>query len=163
LTLFESIGRYFWVLCLGITAINYVIGTRTQPHESRHSDALNDEASSLRLRLALGLALPWATMGVGILIGGVPNVWYFFRPQDGNPFVLGWFACLFLIALSFSYWVFIRGGAETIIRLRLYTVLGRAGSSQWTAGRIKFFAAFGPCWLAFCMYVMSRMNVPVPR
>ena len=60
--------------------------------------------------------LPWLVMGAGIVFGGVPSIFHYFDPSSANPFVLGWFASVFLIWLAGSYWLFARAGAETLIR-----------------------------------------------
>lgn len=55
-------------------------------------------------------------MGLGCLIGGVPSVDHFFRPRDGNPFVLAFFASVFLVWGLGTHWLFARGGAEMVVR-----------------------------------------------
>jgi hypothetical protein len=129
------------------------------------------EAVALRRWLAVGSALPWVVMGWAILIGGVPNLWYFFRPQDRNPYVLAWFASIFAIAAYFGFWVFVLGGAEKVVVLQPVELKwyrrGFRGSSQGTVelavGRVKLFAAIGPIWMAFCTYIMSVMDTPLPK
>jgi hypothetical protein len=30
--------------------------------------------------------IPWIVMGIGLMVGGVPSMFHFFRPRDGNPY-----------------------------------------------------------------------------
>jgi len=78
-------------------------------------------------------------MGIGCLSGGAPSIFHFFRPRDGNPFVLAFFASIFLIWVLGTYWLFVRGGAEMLIKhpglincknaamLKLFWLLALAG------------------------------------
>ena len=60
--------------------------------------------------------VPWIIMGLGCLVGGVPSVFHYARPRDGNPFVWAFFASGLLILALGTYWLFAAGGAEMIIR-----------------------------------------------
>ena len=60
-------------------------------------------------------SLPWMVMAIGIEVGGVPNLVSYFRPRDGNPFVLAWFAVVFALWLLGFYWLFARRGAEFLV------------------------------------------------
>jgi len=110
MNLFSFLGRYFWLACVAITAINYTRGIRSLPTKAPTDPRASAEAIALRRWFAIGQALPWAVMGWAIMLGGALNIWYFFRPQDRNPCVLAWFATVFGLALYFAYWVFFCGG-----------------------------------------------------
>jgi hypothetical protein len=171
MNLFSSVGRYFWLLCLGLSAYRYVVGIRSiatmGPSDPRASPA----AIALRRWFALVSALPWVVMGWAILIGGVPNIWYFFRPQDRNPYVWVWFATLFAIAFGFAFWVFILAGAEKVallqpVELKWYRTGWRGttrGTFELTAVRVKLLAAMGPIWIAAWIWLVSSMNTPLPK
>ena len=53
-------------------------------------------------------------MGVGRVAGGVAPTAYF-RPRDGNPFVLAFFASVVLLWIAGVYWICFRGGAEMLV------------------------------------------------
>jgi hypothetical protein len=141
--------------------------------ESRDSSDPSTSSAAIALRrwLTLGSALPWAVMGWGILIGGVPNIWYYFRPQDRNPYVLTWFATIFAIAAYFAFWVFFLEGAQKVVVLQPVEVKWHRtgfrgttfGTVELTVGRVKLFAALGPIWIAAFAYLMSVMNVVLPK
>jgi hypothetical protein len=170
-TFFNIMGRYFWLLCLGISAYNYVVGMRSISSRDPSDPRASAEAIALRRWFAVSSALPWVVMGWAIIFGGVPNIWYFFRPQDRDPFVLAWFATMFLMAVYFAYWVFFRGGAEKAVLLQPVeihwhrtTFRGtKRGSFALTVGRVKFFAAFGPLWIVVWVFLVSLQNVPLPK
>ena len=58
-------------------------------------------------------------MGVGCTIGGVPSLWYYFRPRDGNPFVLAWWLSVLILYVLTVYWIFFNKGAEKLARNRV--------------------------------------------
>jgi hypothetical protein len=170
LNLFNIVGRYFWLLCLALSAYQYVAGVRSLASRDPTDPRASAEAIALRRRFVILSDLPWVVMGWGILAGGVPNV-YFFRPQDRNPYVLAWFASIFVIVLYFAFWVFFRGGAEKVVLLQPVEIKWHRtgfrgttrGTVELTVGRVKLFAAIGPIWIAFCTYVMSVMDAPLPK
>jgi hypothetical protein len=170
-SLFTIIGRYFWLLGLAMPAYNYAVGIRSLSSRDPTDPRASAEAIALRRWIANFSALPWAVMGWAITIGGVPNVWYFFRPQDRNPFVLAWFATIFFLAVYLAYWVFLRGGAQKIVLLQPFeikwyrtTLRGTTrGTVALTVGRVKLFAAIGPIWIAAWTLFISLMNAPLPK
>jgi hypothetical protein len=80
--LFTLLGRYFWLWCVGVSAYHYVSGIRSLASKDAADPRASAEAIALRRWIAVGSALPWLVMGWGIEVGGVPSVWYFFRPQE---------------------------------------------------------------------------------
>jgi hypothetical protein len=161
--LFAVISRYFWLVILGGAVYNYVVSARAIAERNPQDADICAAAISFRRWFAVGSIIPWVVMGVGILFGGVPNIWYYFRPQDRNPYVLAWFASLFIGALWFAYWVFILGGAEKAVALRLIELTGFRGPIKLTANRVRFFALLGPIWIALWVYYAAYLNVNVPK
>ena len=169
--LFHFLGRYFWLLCLGITGYQYVVGMRSLSSKDPTDPRTSDEAIALRRSFAVSSLVPWIVMGVGIVVGGVPNIWYYFRPQDRNPFVLAWFVIVFLTASYFALWVFFRGGAQKVVHLQPFelnwyrtTLRGTTrGTVALTEGRVKLLAAIGPVWIAAWTWMVSLMDVPLPK
>lgn len=171
MTLFTIIGRYFWLLGLATPAYNYIVGVRSLSSKDPNDPRASAEAMDLRRWIAILSALPWVVMGWAIIIGGVPNIWYFFRPQDRNRYVLAWFASIFVLALYVAYWVFLRDGAQKVVLLQPFeikwyrrTLRGTTGGIvTLTSGRVKFFAALGPIWIAAWILLVSLMNAPIPK
>jgi hypothetical protein len=169
--MFALIGRYFWLVCLGIAIYNYMAGVRSLESKAPSDPTASVDARRLRRWFAIGAVLPWLVMGWGILMGGVPTIWYYFRPQDRNPFVLAWFATMYIEACYFAYWVFVQDGAQKIVALQPFEVRWRRtslrgmrmGTVALTVGRVKFFAALGPVWITAWIYLVSSTNAPVPK
>jgi hypothetical protein len=102
-------------------------------------------------------------MGFGQTVGGVPNVSHYFRPHDLNPYVLAFVGSIFLISVSFAYWVFFLGGAKKAMQFRLLEAVGLRGNVELTEGRVKLFAALGPPFVILWVLLAVWMNVPIPR
>jgi hypothetical protein len=102
-------------------------------------------------------------MGVGQVSGATPNVWYYFRPQDGNLFVLAWLAVAFLLSVTYAWWVVFAGGAQRVRELNLMAALGQQRSKPPSERTIKVFAVgtllVFPGWL----YLVVSMNAPLPK
>ncbi|MBW1985419.1 MAG: hypothetical protein JRI53_11925, partial [Deltaproteobacteria bacterium] len=52
----------------------------------------------------------------GVTFGDIDSIYYYFRPQDGNPYVQAFFVSVFLIWLLGTYWLLFRDGAEMLIK-----------------------------------------------
>jgi hypothetical protein len=171
MSLFNFLGRYFWALGLAFSAYNCAAGIRALASRDATDPSASPAAISLRRGFAVAGALPWVVMGWAIVVGGVPNIWYFFRPQDRNPYVLAWFATLFILAIGFAFWVFFLEGAEKVAILQPFEFkwyrTGLRGTTQGTVelteGRVKLFAAIGPIWIAAWTWLVSFMDAPLPK
>jgi hypothetical protein len=105
------------------------------------------EYRRLQYALASGLIFPWLIVGYGVLFGGVTKFWSFFRPQDGNPYVLAWFAAAFLMSLIYSVWVLFFDGDKKLVDFHLYDKIAsrRKPTSEL---RIRISAGLSPCSLS---------------
>ncbi len=59
--------------------------------------------------------LPWIVMGVGLELGGLSSIFSFFRPRDGNPFVLAFFLVVIELWILGFWWLFFARGAEFLV------------------------------------------------
>lgn len=83
--LFFLFSKYFWLLCIGTTFINFLWMDRRVDEADQGVDrALRRQYLAWMWGLQ---CLPWLVIGIGQLAGGVPSVWAVFRPQDGNPWI----------------------------------------------------------------------------
>jgi hypothetical protein len=110
--LFEFVGRYFWLLAIGTAAPNTFVVWRRASAEMAQKPELQEGYNRLISGYAGVHILPWLVMGLGIWVGGVPTLWYYFRPRDGNPWVLAWWGTLIGLQLLLFLWVFFQGGAD---------------------------------------------------
>jgi len=160
-SLFTIVSEYFWLVALGFAAFNYARARRsiaTSVPSDRAMDAL-----TLLKRFAVIGNLPWVVMAIGKILGVTPTIWSYFRPQDGNPFVVAWFAIAFAITCIYAYWVLFAGGAEKVRDLQPLAAVGRIGAQQQSLRQIKFYAGVGPFFfIAWAILVMS-MNVPLVK
>ena len=53
-------------------------------------------------------------MGIGIVFGGVPTVFYYFNPRNG-PVVVTWFVTVVALWIVSVYWFFFQHGAEALV------------------------------------------------
>jgi hypothetical protein len=103
--------------------------------------------------------MPLVVMGLGQQLGYTPTVFHYFRPQDGNPFVLAWLVVIFLQACIQAWWVLLADGAAKIEALGLWPVIGRGTPPTWV---IRLMAGGGPVFVLLWAGLLSLMDVPVP-
>ena len=157
---FHLISQYFWLIALGFAAFNYRMAADATAAAVEPKKL--PEARAYMRNFALAGALPWVIMGVGQITGFAPTVWHYFRPQDGNVFVLLWLATLFALSCLFAWWVFMADGAKKMVEFNLMAALGQYGSKPLSANMIKLFAALGVLMLPVWVSVAMSMNMPLP-
>jgi hypothetical protein len=107
-------GKWFWLALIAVSFINIAYlkaTTRTLVREK--PELANGYRTIIRGYLIWG-NIPWVIMGAGILIGKVPTIFHYFRPRDGNPFVIAFFVSIFILWILGTYWLIFRGGAKMI-------------------------------------------------
>jgi hypothetical protein len=107
--------RYFWLIAIAVTLANALILKIRSQDYIRQRPELARGYSRLFWGVLFFGNLPWFVMGLGIEFGGVANTFSYFRPRDGNPFVLGFFGVVVLLWILGFYWIFVRQGAEFLI------------------------------------------------
>ena len=170
---FKIVGRYFWLVCLGRSAYQYFMGLRSLASKDPTDPRTSAEAVVLRRWFVVISDLPWIVMGWGIMVGGVPNIWYFLQPRSGNPYrAFGVVLPAFSRSLCGSRsGCFFFEGAEKVVVLQPFEIkwhrTGFRGTTRGivklTVGRVKLFTAIGPFWIAFCTYLMSVIDAPLPK
>lgn len=113
---FVFLGKWFWAICILMmiaTAIRFRVRGIKQ---IRMDPALAPGYRTLSWNFVFWSSIPWLVMGVGCIFRRVPDVWSLFRPAEGNPFVLAFFASVVLIWGLGTYWLLFRGGAEMLVR-----------------------------------------------
>lgn len=108
--------KWFGVFGLACTLVNAVI----IKHRSRKLVEQNLDLEEVYKKLFRGylifFSLPWLILTVGVVTGGLPYMWYIFRPRGGNPYVLLFhFTVIVMWILSFI-WVYFKDGAEFVVK-----------------------------------------------
>ena len=114
MNLFDVVSQYFWLICIMLTVINWMSFRKRAQKYIEENPELKEGYEELFRGYLRWVSMPWLVMGFGCTVGGVPSVWHYFRPRDENPFVLAWFACIFVLWLYGTYWLFLRNGAEKL-------------------------------------------------
>jgi hypothetical protein len=108
--------RHCWLAYIaGTIALALFIKVRSRTQIRRHPELAGGYQTLFLGTLFLG-SLPWFIMGIGLEFGGVPNIISYYRPRDGNPFVLAWFAIVIAYWFLGFYWLFARRGAEFLLQ-----------------------------------------------
>ena len=156
---FRLLSEFLWLVLLGFSAFNYLKAKREL--SVRQPGRQHGEAEAYLLRFAVASALPWVLMGVGQISGATHSIWYYFRPQDANPFVLAWLGTTFLLSAVYAWWVLFAGGAKRVREYNLMAVVGQHSSAQ-SERAIKLFAAGGVLLFPVWVLVAVSMNAKAP-
>lgn len=158
-------SKYFWLIAIAATGINLVIFRKRAQKYIAEKPELKEGYEVLFRGYLFWMNVPWIVMGIGCTVGSVPSVWHYFRPQDGNPYVLAWFASVFFVWALGSLWVFFRGGAETLARHpgALAFSYGFKRQDIRSPLLIKLFFLLMLAGGIAGVVMMWSMNVPIPH
>ena len=159
----QFIFKYFWAAAFIITCINVIYMKRLSiKYIDNDPESIADYNKIVKWAL-FWMNLPWIVMGIGCTIGNVPTMFHFFRPRDGNPFVLAWFAILFFLYALSIYWIFFCEGAERLAKYGLvrYNAPGKSGSiSNPTIVKLIFILCLSGGLIA--AIAMCTIDIPIP-
>lgn len=113
---FTIISKGFWVVCVAFTVLNAGILWFSARKYIKVAPELAEGYATIIRGLVIWGNIPWVVMGIGFVFGGVPSLLHFFRPRDGNPFVLAFFASVFTIWLRDTSWLIFQHGAELLVK-----------------------------------------------
>jgi hypothetical protein len=155
--LFTLWGKWFWAICVVVTLMNVAVFRLRANREIKVHPELEEGYRTLLKGFAFWANVPWIVMGVGCVFGGVPSVYHFFRPFDGNPFVTAFFASVLFEWIIGTYWLVFRGGAQTIVNYP--GLLNVNFKSPRTVLFLWFLCLAGG---AFALINIFYRNVPIP-
>jgi hypothetical protein len=152
------VTHHFWLFAIFLTVINVLMAKKRAAKSIQANPELAEGYDKLIRGYLFWMNLPWIVMGIGATIGKVPSVWHFFKPKNGNPYVLAWFitlACLWFLGAA---WLVFRGGAETLLKYPEITNLKK------TQKPITIKLMWGICFMGglAAMVYMWMNNVPLP-
>ena len=107
--------RHAWVIFIAVTVANALIGKFRSRRYIRERPELADGYRKLFRGILIWENLPWILMGFAVESGGVRDMFSFFRPRDGNPFVSAWFTLIIAEWILGFWWLFFQRGAEFLV------------------------------------------------
>lgn len=156
MTPFVIVTRYFWLIAIAVSIANGLIWwRRAQPVMAKHPERAAGYRRLITGWIVFG-CIPWIVMGIGVMFGGVPDIFHFFNPRNG-PFVVAWYVSLAGIWLLLTWWVFFRGGAE-----KLAAHPGLFRGSDLSPGAVKALCVLSLVIGVVVLAVLSFGNVSAP-
>jgi hypothetical protein len=112
---FSFVMKYFWLVAIVFTFINALLIKARANRFIENDPSLEDEYNALIRGFVLYTNLPWIVMGIGMIFGKFNSVFDILMGiRSGNPYVLLFYAMLIILWVLLFFWVFFRGGAETL-------------------------------------------------
>jgi len=159
---FDLISRYFWILALA-SGLQYLRPSPDLRERLIADEAFAAEHRTLRRRLFALMSAPWLIVGAGQLADHVPSIWYYFRPADGNPYVVSFWGCILGCQILVAAWVYLGDGARIVAEHKLMTlhVFGHrvalsASHTKVVIGLVLLAGAAG-------LVTLAMSDVPIPR
>jgi hypothetical protein len=110
------IGKWFWVMCIAVLLANAATFWSRAKKHTLYNPELEAGYKTIFKGLLFGGGVPWIVVGIGCVTGGLPSVFHLFRPRDGNPYTLVFFAMAFLLWIKGTYWLFFQNGAHMLVK-----------------------------------------------
>ena len=101
-----------------VTLINGFIFKRRSSVIVSKQPELRDGYDRLLKGYLIYFNIPSVIIAIGTLIGGVPSIISYFRPRDGNPFVIAFHIAVVIMWLLSIWWVYFKGGAEFLVKYK---------------------------------------------
>jgi hypothetical protein len=158
--MFEMLLRHFWVVFLAVTFAKYLAARQRIRAAADLSAEEKQSGETCAKWFAMFSAIPWVIMGWGMVVGGLPSMFSYMRPQDGNPYVVIWVCTVLALTMIFAGWVLFAGGARKvrIYQLSNVNVFGRSVPMPETF--IKIMAALGPFFILIWIWLMMKLDIP---
>ncbi len=109
---------YAWILFILVTCINGLLMKARFTKIVERNPELQEGYDRLVKGYLICFNIPWVIMGLGMLLGGVPGTFSYFRPRAGNPFVISWYIAVVILWLLAIWWIYFRGGAEFLVKYK---------------------------------------------
>jgi len=160
-SIIEFAFKNFWLLAIIITLINaYYFKVRSRSLVRDNPD-LKDDYNKVFWGTIVFLGIPWLVMGIGMTIGGIPTVFHFFRPRDGNPYVIAFHLNIIIIWILSIIWIYFKDGANFWVKY--ITPLGRQTLFTGSVLGVKIWFALSLLGGIAGMAMMWLINIPVPN
>ena len=115
-SLFLIFFKYFWAIALILSIPNTFFMKRRFRRYIEVDPSLKEGYSRILRHFVFWSNLPWVVMGTCMFLGDIPYILFFFRPQDGDPYVLAWYFTIYALWVLTACWIFLRGGAEQLVK-----------------------------------------------
>lgn len=154
--MFELMSREFWLVAFVIAAIGYSLAQKRLRSEAvERRPPIMMQAAVMK-----AVAGSWLVMGMGRVSGRAPTVWHYLRPQDANPFVLLYFATVFLLSLGGCVWLLRNPRALDMLQCQ-------CDEAGWTGRRlnqtdVSVVALAVPLTVALAIVILVLADAEIP-
>lgn len=112
----EIIFKHGWILFIIQVIVNaFIMRRRSQAYIEINPDLKVGYDKLFKNFLIFG-NIPWLIMGIGDITGLTEGMFDFFNPRQLNPIVLIFHACLLVLWMLGSYWIYVKDGAEFLAK-----------------------------------------------
>lgn len=162
---FSFSSQHFGALCVALVLMNSALWWLLAQRDWQKDPSRREGEQKLLAGFTAALSLPFLIMEAGTGLQEKFTVWHFFRPQDGNAFVLLYFGYWFAFAFGLAIWAWFFGGAGFIARnarvFRWFRLTGPPVPWQPDERFIKALALGLPVFYALATAALVTMDAPV--
>ena len=162
--IFRFFGKYFWLLAMIATSINAIVYRHASKKHIQQEPELAAGYKKMIHGFFFWTNIPWLIMGIGCTVGGIPTVFHFFSPKDGNPFVLGWWISVVILNALFAYWILFGSGTEKLIKYRMISFHSSFRKPEYVSNPmvIKLIGLLALAMAIIVFIFMWKVDVPLP-
>jgi hypothetical protein len=106
--------RHAWIPFILVTCFHAFTWRRNSRKFVAEKPELGPSYDQLIRGLLIYGNIPWAIMGAGILIGGVPSTFHYFNPRNG-PWVAAFYVSVVALWILTVRWIYFLDGAEQLV------------------------------------------------
>jgi len=162
MTIARFLSGYFWLIALAIALVNHFLAMRRIERSRERPEVVAAARRFLPVMTGLQVVM-WGVMGMGVVSGSTRSVFSFFRPQDGNPFVLFFVGFAIAVSLAHAWYVLFSDGAFVI--WSFFQVTRRSSSLSFNppVWFYRILGALNPVLIAWWIYSVTALNGKIPE
>lgn len=135
--------NHFWFVLIVVTIANGAIWKL----KSKKYIAEKPEREQGYDKLIMGWLIygniPWIIMGIGMLTGLTKSMDEFLRPSQMNLVVIVFFFSIVLLWIYGSYWIYFKGGAESLVEHPGFITQTEKGNEKFETMKVKLVWGLG--------------------
>lgn len=157
----EIIFKHGWILFIVVMIVNaFIMRSRSQAYVDINPDLKVGYDKLFKNFLIFG-NIPWLIMGIGDIAGLTKGMFDFFSPRQLNPIVLTFHACVIVLWILGSYWIYIKDGAEFLAKHPGFFNSGEPSKTdRLNKNKVKFIWTLGMLGGISGEIMMWNMDIP---
>lgn len=137
------IENLIWIFLVLGTSVNALIWSHRSKDHIETNPELEESYKRLIKSYLIYANIPWLVMGLLTLTGAIQSPFEILQPSNLKVGVIVWHISLFTILGLGTYWIFIKNGAQILVKHHVLFENSFRPDKKISAGKIKFLWIIG--------------------